>query len=243
VSIAITLIAMHPLDNPVWSALTTKQSHFALGTGLARRFPARMSVHGSFAETSGAANTAAYDALAQLGPEPAGIFFHAAPQLPPHWMITRELGMFQMLHEGGLTLRELQPPAQLVPLSDADLPEMSEIYDRTRPGRSIASGIHQLGPFLGVRREGKLVAMGGTRLHLPGYREITTVGTHPEHAGKGYATALVAQLVRDIHAGGEIPFLHVRDDNARAIAIYKRLGFHRRRWFHYATVTRAVSTT
>lgn len=82
--------------------------------------------------------------------------------------------------------------------------------------------------------------MGGTRLHLPGFREITTVGTHPEHLGKGYATALVAQLVRDIHAGGEIPFLHVRDDNARAIAIYERLGFHRRRWFHYATVKRAM---
>jgi ribosomal protein S18 acetylase RimI-like enzyme len=195
-----------------------------------------MSVHGALAENT----PEAYEALAQLGPEPAGIFFDAAPQLPPDWIITRELGTIQMLHESSdLPRVDLKPPAHLVRLSESDLPEMSEIYDRTRPGRHIAGRLHQLGPFVGVRREGKLVAMGGVRLHLPGYREITTVTTHPEHFGKGYATALVAQLVRQIHAGGEVPFLHVRDDNSRAISIYARLGFRRRRWFHYATVRKS----
>ncbi len=231
---------MDPLDNPVWSALTTLQSHVALGTGKARRFPPDMSVHGALAE-----NTAdAYAALSELGPEPAGIFFDAAPQLPSGWIITRELGTIQMVHENStLPPVDLTPPAELARLGESDLPEMSEIYDRTRPGRHIVSRILELGAFLGVRREGKLVATGGTRLHLPGYREITTVGTHPEHLGKGYATALVAQLVRQIHAQGEVPFLHVRDDNSRAISIYERLGFQRRRWFHYATVRKSKEAT
>ena len=33
----------HPLDNPIWSALTTEQAHLAHGNGLARRFPCEIS--------------------------------------------------------------------------------------------------------------------------------------------------------------------------------------------------------
>ena len=37
----------HPLDNPIWAALTTKQAHFAVGDvgdGLARMFHKEVSV-------------------------------------------------------------------------------------------------------------------------------------------------------------------------------------------------------
>jgi len=74
------------------------------------------------------------------------------------------------------------------------------------------------------------------RLHLPGHREITTVATHPDHLSHGYATALVAELVRRIRAVGEQPFLHVRDDNARAVQIYERLGFRERTRFDYVAI-------
>jgi predicted GNAT family acetyltransferase len=73
-------------------------------------------------------------------------------------------------------------------------------------------------------------------MHLPGYREISTVGTLPGHTGHGYATALVGELARRIRAGGEVPFLTVRVDNTRAIAIYRRVGFRERIRMHSTTV-------
>ena len=105
---------------------------------------------------------------------------------------------------------------------------MTAIYELTRPGRKMALQIQKLGPFLGIRMEGKLVAMAGLRMHLPGYREITTVGTHPDYIGQGHATALVVALITKIRSAGEQPFLTVRDDNIRAIGIYERLGFKER---------------
>ena len=80
---------------------------------------------------------------------------------------------------------------EVIELTPADVPEMSVLYTATRPGRALCPKIQKLGQFLGIREEGKLVAMGGLRLHLAGYREITTVATMPGHEGRGYATAIV----------------------------------------------------
>jgi predicted GNAT family acetyltransferase len=96
----------------------------------------------------------------------------------------------------------------------------------------------KLGTFLGIRFEGKLAAMAGLRMHLPGYREITTVGTLPEFEGRGYAGALVAALVERIRARNEYPFLTVRTDNLRAIEMYRRVGFRERTRLHSTTVSR-----
>jgi predicted GNAT family acetyltransferase len=81
--------------------------------------------------------------------------------------------------------------------------------------------------------------MGGLRLHLPGYREITTVATLPDHEGHGYATAIVRGLIDRIRSRGERPFLTVRNDNTRAIEIYRRLGFKERTLLYSRTIRRA----
>jgi len=96
--------------------------------------------------------------------------------------------------------------------------------------------LYQLGGFVGVREEGKLVAMGCLRLHLPGYREISTVGTLSGFEGRGYATAIVSTLTERISRRGERAFLTVRTDNPRAIDIYRRLGFKERAQIHSYTV-------
>ena len=224
---------MHPLDNPSWTALTTHQADVALGSDLARRFSPDMAVHGGMS----AVTTEAFASLSQMAQEPVGLFFSALPPLPAGWTITRQLRMIQMLHEHEETpVISLAPSARIVELSTSDLPEMMGVYEATRPGRTMARRIQQLGLFLGVRSEGKLAAMAGMRLHLPGYREITTVATHPDHLSRGYGTALVEELVRRIRAVGEQPFLHVRDDNDRAIQIYERLGFRERTRFDYVAI-------
>src|SRR5947209_3910272 len=226
----LPISTMHPLDTPVWSALTTCQADVALGSQIARRFPPQMAAHGALAELT----AEAYEALSRISLEPVGLFFPGPPQLPAGWMITRHIRMFQMVHERKRVPQiQLAPEARIVELSENDIAGMSGIYALTRPGRTIAPRIQQLGLFMGVRIEGKLIAMGGLRLHVPGYREITTVATHPDHLSRGYATALVAALMRRIYDAGESPFLHVRDDNTRAMQIYDRLGFAKRMQVDY----------
>src|ERR1700720_1048006 len=43
---------MHPLDNPIWNALGTKQSHFAENYGILRRFPPEVTPLGGFPEAN-----------------------------------------------------------------------------------------------------------------------------------------------------------------------------------------------
>ena len=84
---------------------------------------------------------------------------------------------------------------------------------------------HQMGTYYGIRFHEELVAMAGERLAIPGCREISGVVTHPAHTGRGYATLLMNRLLEDHAAAGLQSFLHVSERNARAIAIYQRMGF------------------
>lgn len=226
---------MHPLDNPAWTALTTHQSAVALVEGMARRFPPEMCVHGALALPL----PQAWESMARLARVQVGLFSSAPLALPPGWTVTRHVELVEMVHDDGARVKP-DPAIEISELREADLPEMSALYEATRPGRKMCPRNQKLGAFLGVRSEGKLAAMAGLRMHLPGYREITTVGTHPGYEGRGFATALVAALVERIRERGERPFLTVRTDNDRAIAIYERLGFRERMRLHSTTVVYAA---
>ena len=228
---------MHALDNPVWTALTTKQSVLAHSSALARRFSPEMTLLGALA-----ANTAmAFDSLAQLIQRDSVIlYFSAPPQFAAGWEVVRAVELHQMVQETDVSATAAQSSSapQVVELTTSDLPEMSEIYAATRPGRTLCQRIQKLGTFVGVRDEGKLVAMGGVRLHIAGHREITTVATLPGFEGRGYGTAVMRALVERIRARGERPFLTVRTDNTRAIDIYRKLGFTERTLLYSQTIRR-----
>ena len=231
---------MLPLDNAVWTALTTKQSQVAHSSALARRFPPEMTLLGALA-----ANTAmAFDSLAQLIQRDAvTLYFTSPPQIPAGWEIVRAVELHQMVQEAEATPPSAERDAtpKVIELTPSDVPEMNVLYTATRPGRTLCQRIQKLGQFLGIREHGKLVAMGGLRLHLTGYREITTVATLPDHEGRGYATAIVRGLIDRIRSRGERPFLTVRNDNTRAIEIYRRLGFKERTLLYSRTIRRAQS--
>jgi len=226
---------MHPLDNPVWSALTTHQAGLALVDGMARRFPPEMTVFGALALSL----PPAWQALSRLAKAPVGLYSTAPLQPPPGWRVTRHIELLQMIAEDGPVGPVIPRPAatpQVVELGPADMNEMSTLYAATRPGREICPRILKLGTFLGLRCDGRLAAMAGLRMHLPGYREITTVATLPGHQGRGYATALVLALAERIRARKERPYLTVGIGNARAIAVYQRLGFRERTRLHSTTL-------
>jgi len=85
-----------------------------------------------------------------------------------------------------------------------------------------------LGQYLGVYQQGRLVAMAGERMRINGYQEISAICTHPDYTGRGYAARLTAEVTNAAFQRGVIPFLHVGSHNARAQALYERLGFRNR---------------
>lgn len=150
---------------------------------------------------------------------------HATPErmrIPRGWKLIAGVQGIQMKLTTIIytTYREAKP----VPLSEEHVTEMMKLAALTKPGPFGARTI-SFGNYHGIFCEGQLAAMSGERLHPHQFTEISAVCTHPNHLGKGYAAALVTHQAQCILDQGRQAFLHVRKDNERAIALYKRLGF------------------
>ena len=215
------------LDNPAWSALTTHQAHLALGGDLARRYPPHLAPIAAV----GRRDRGALEALATLVAKGDSVSLPATlesvvPVLPPQLAVTLEKRLVQMVCER----RADNPasPVELLVMSGADIPEMLALTALTHPG-PFRPDTYTLGLYLGIRVDGRLAAMGGQRMHVPGYREISAICTHPDFQGKGYARAIVARLVAETFDRGLIPFLHVEEGNQRAQGVYRDFGFVERR--------------
>lgn len=120
------------------------------------------------------------------------------------------------------------PDPEAVRLGPADVPEMLALVERTRPGPFLPRTV-ELGTYLGIRREGALVAMAGERLHPTGYSEISGVCTDESARGRGFAGRLVLAVAHEIKERGDPPFLHASATNTNAIRLYESLGFRLRR--------------
>jgi GNAT superfamily N-acetyltransferase len=237
--------SMHPLDNVVWTALTTRQAHLAESLDQARRFVPEISLIGGFLEPT----SRGYESLAALlNPgQTVNLALDAPYRQRPGWKLIFGTPMPQMVYGGaagnaGLrpadSWRRLSPHSsdpEIVELGAADVPEMMQLTALTKPG-PFSKRTHEMGAYLGIRGNGKLIAMAGERMRVPDHTEISAVCTHPEHTGHGYGRILMTEVMRRILNRGETPFLHVREDNMRAIELYHRLGFARRVLLHLAVL-------
>lgn len=215
--------SQHPLDRAAWAALSTRQAGLALGDDRARRLAPEYGLFAAAADRSEESLARLAALVRETGP--AALFEADPPRALEGVRITPGDPISQMVAEN---------PAfptvgfEVVRLGDEDADEMLELATLTRPG-PFFSRTHRLGDFIGVREGGRLAAMAGERLRLPGYTEVSAVCTHPDFRGRGYAAGLMGLVTRAIVARGEKAFLHVYDHNITAIALYERLGWRRRR--------------
>jgi ribosomal protein S18 acetylase RimI-like enzyme len=225
--------ASHPLDYPIRTALMTRQEKLAEINGPARRYPADIAPFATVEEQT-PENWSALHAL--MGENQPAVLFTPDPVIPsgPLEIAMAATGeqMIGAPMEFDGTMREI------VPLDDADAPDMRALVELTRPG-PFGPRTHLLGRFFGILVDGRLAAMTGERMTPADYTEMTAVCVHPDFRGRGYAQALLAHVSRQIVARGEIPFLHVFSENHSAIALYKRQGMTIRRRLHVTVLGRA----
>ncbi|MDO8377659.1 GNAT family N-acetyltransferase [Phenylobacterium sp.] len=213
----------HPLDRPVWSTLSTRQRDLALGDGRALRFDPRYNVFGAAADGS-PENLAA---LRELIPVAGSLWVvEAEPFTPPPGVAVLKAAVCaQMVAEKP---KPGDPDFAFEDLTEADAPQMLALATLTEPGPFLEA-THRLGAFVGIKQDGRLVAMAGERMRPQGFTEVSGVCTHPDHRGRGHAGRLMQVVAGRITARGETPFLHSYASNTGAIRLYESLGFEIRR--------------
>jgi DNA-binding MarR family transcriptional regulator/ribosomal protein S18 acetylase RimI-like enzyme len=222
----------HPLDRPVWSALMTSHARFARGGSLARRFEPGHIPFVAMGMDDGESLRAAAALI------PAGETLYIVQQQPigevPGTQTLAEAKVVQMICEQPVAPL---PHDDIERLSGADAEEMSALATLTKPGPfSLRAG--ELGEFWGVRIDGRLAAMAGTRFVTGTFTELSGVCTHPDFQGRGLGRRLSVFVARRFIDRGETPFLHAFDTNQAAIGLYESIGFRIRTKLNVKVVRR-----
>ena len=213
------------LDNPVWHALGTGDAHLAESRPGARRYRPDVSVFYGVDRL----DAGSWAGLAELAGSERGVVLvrDDVDRIPPGWTREERLFAYQMV------LEDLPGPsspylddgvAPIRPLGAGDTDRMLQLVGATRPG-PFRARTHELGPYVGVFQDDRLIAMAGERMHPPGFTEISAVCTHPDVRRRGLGAALTRHVAAAILERGETPFLHVAEGNDGARRIYEQLGF------------------
>ena len=222
------------LDRPVWNALTTEQAHLAAVSGATVRMDPD---YGPFAAARDDGDEAQAALAATLrGPDDRiGVVERAAWPVPEGLRVLGGGELVQMVFEGPAPEKPDDPRIELLTAKDAK--EMAALAHATEPG-PWGSKTHLYGDYFGIRIGGKLAAMAGERMRLPGLAELSGVSTWPEFRGQGLASVLVRRVVRGFLERGETPFQHCYAANVGAVALYEALGFRIRARMSFTILAR-----
>lgn len=199
----------------MWAALSGPQACFSEAAGDAARYQSDIA---PFAALADYGDPAAWRDLASL----TDYALLTAPAIAPGpgWEMAVSLPGVQMVGHG---MTGVDDPEAVV-LTETDVPEILDLVERAKPGPFRKRTV-ELGRYLGIREDGRLIAMAGERFRLPGWTEVSAVCTDPDHQGRGLGARLTLAVAACILERGELPFLHAAADNERAIRLYERLGF------------------
>ncbi|MBI1280361.1 MAG: GNAT family N-acetyltransferase [Anaerolineaceae bacterium] len=220
----MTAVSGHVLDNPFWFSLISHHAHFASGTALVKAYPPSVFPMTTLVDHSDA-TLADFERLSNAGETTTLVCEANPPQHIPGWTIQRTITVDQMVCQQRVPQPETS--GDIVDLNASHVPEIMELLEATHPLPFFPRSI-ELGHFIGIRQRGQLVATAGQRIWMTGYQEISTICTHPNWQGRGYARTLSSILVNEIWDNGETPFLHMNAHNPVTKHLYESLNFRTR---------------
>jgi GNAT superfamily N-acetyltransferase len=209
----------HILDNPIWHTLIGPHRQFSLSCGDTLWFAKDVA---PFIAVANEAVSPALDEAREAGMGERAYFVGVLPkQLPPSWHYAARSRILQMVPPTPASERTtaraqalgLESREAMYQLAQAAFPD----FFRRRTA--------ELGLYLGMFTDGKLVAMAGERIRLPQFQEISGVCTHPDFVGRGHARALTLDLLERHRQRGVRSFLHVSEGNSGARRLYETMGF------------------
>ena len=205
------------LRNPVYAALTGPHSTFAETRGNARRYPSAVAPFLGLPDEPTDQDWT--DAAELLGAGSTAALMRPDLPVPESFKVDRQFDLVQFTAPADLPTAD----SEAVLLGLDDVPDMLALVALTDPG-PFRSRTIELGTYLGIRRDGELIAMAGTRFALPHHTEISAVCTHPSYQGQGLASRLIRAVAAQITTTGRTPFLHTGATNTAAIRLYNSLG-------------------
>lgn len=153
----------------------------------------------------------------------------------------RSLGTHQKMQwsRPAATVRALPSDIPVRVLTDADRPQIQDLYRAAYPSAYFDERTLGLGRVAGGFAGSQLVAIAACHVYSPQYSvaAIGAVATHPDHRRRGYCSAVVQALLK-LLSGVETIALNVHCDNTAAIRIYESLGFHRHQRYEEALIER-----
>jgi ribosomal protein S18 acetylase RimI-like enzyme len=206
--------------NVVWHALRTRHRHLAMRMGDACRYPIDVVPFAAVGAPTVEAMRQFYSLLAPG--ESTWLIGEQFPQIP-ELDCEGTLDALQMVLPDDASVPETT--GSIEALSGANAPEMVALTTLAFPG-FFRTRTCEMGSYYGVRSaSGELIAMGGERLKLDGFSEISAVCTHPSFRGKGLASNIMWELVRQHRREGVVSWLHVGCTNQKAAKLYLAMGF------------------
>ena len=160
----IAAMTDHLLDRPILSALRTRHASICRRrTSRAFRYPADVSPFAAVTDDSGEALAALAGSSGSWPQCHRGCSATRSP-VPPGTVAEHVVDAVQML---AATVAAPDGEFPFLELSDADAAEMLALATLTKPG-PFMSRTHDFGGYIGIRVEGRLVAMAGHRLQGAG---------------------------------------------------------------------------
>lgn len=220
----------YKLDNPVWHSLSESHQTIAVNYTDIKFYHPDYCPFGGF---QNARNI--LDPMTEYS-RMAGNFFVVGerPDIPILLNMQKELVCLQMILKHKINIEQKD---EITPLSADQAEDLIELVNLVQPGY-FKRKTFQLGEYFGIIKEDALISVSGERMKMNNYVEVSSIVTHPNHTGKGYAKQLIAHTVNRIMDQHKTPYLHVLETNEAAIKLYEKLGFTVRRKISFWNITK-----
>lgn len=209
----------HTLKNPVWHSLCETHATYSLDYEGVKFYDPEICTFGAFTDSS-----KTLEVLNEYATQVDSFFLVSENETPT---FDKNVVVLDKKIEGcQMVLAQFNKATiieEIVHLTEEHLDEIYDLIWLVMPGY-YQKRTFEMGSYVGIFKEGKLVSIAGQRLQTDDWIEVSAIVTHPEHTRKGYAKQLTSYITEEILKANKHPILHTNKGNS-AIGLYEKLGY------------------